>query len=212
MKFNDNEIQKTLAELQTIIKQIQKKSTREIEKSLTAKSQELATQLTAYSGTKFSHEFYENASELVEAITQMRLTPAVQKALVEMQLLAPLNELVSQIRTAVYKHEALRESTKPTSKSSSTNPITAAQQRAELAAQHSMEATAAAEKANNEGLKILEEIQTEQKTGGGLIKEELIKKSIDITLTMYAKNAAAVLAADEATAAMLELKELVNKK
>jgi hypothetical protein len=121
-----------------------------------------------------------------------------------------LNELVDFLRTLVFKHETLKNQEKPISTPSSFNAVQAAQHRAEETSRQATKATADAEKANNEGLKILDQIKAEQSKSRGVVSEQLVNRSLAQTLIIYVKNTAAVIKVDEATAALIELEDLLE--
>lgn len=224
MKSNDNSITQTLAEIsQTLVvlhKTLEQPNAesaaklKTIANTLTNKITQLEPELTNYLGNTFSYEFYDNTSEIVEQISQLRLTVPKKKQLQELQLFDFLNKLVNLLRVAVYRHESLANTAiaaKPAPLTLSYDSLDVAKDNVNAATQRATAASAAAEKANVEGMKNLQKIQAEQKESGGLISPELFDQSIKHTVTMLALNTAAVLASDEAAVAITEMEDLVDK-
>lgn len=170
---------------------------------------ELKTLLSECKIVNITYEFCEAAANLIEAITDLRLTEgSLRQLLNETQLFTAANECVAAIKTALYQHEMLINQKPPLLPSG--NTLEAATARAEAAAKHAAESSALAEKASQQGVRQLGDLQELQKRGGD-IDPALFDQSVQHTLAMYAKNTAAVIAADEAAAAITELEEMIKQ-
>lgn len=187
-----------LRSLQTVLETLQQQST------------QLNEILATYTADQLTHEFLEQASDIIEYITDLRLVdPSYRKELNETGIYTVVNNLVSRLKKTIYLHPAIsdqyQEGQKPAGETLET-----IQKYAQDATKRAMEAAKAAEKANHEGAKYLDNIQKDQQKTGGLIDQKLMQDSFQHTLTMYAINATAVIAADEATAALIALEEMME--
>lgn len=173
-------------------------------------AKELINGVTELTLEQLTYEFFEQASDLIEYITDLRLVDIKSR-----QLLAAtgtyqqLTGLVKALKKIIYLHPAIAAQYFETHAASG-ETLDAVQKHAEEAAKYAMEAAKAAEKFNHEGALYLEKIQKQQQKGGGIIEPALMQDSIQHTLAMYAVNAAAVIAADEATAAMIMLEQSLD--
>jgi hypothetical protein len=175
--------------------------------SLQQQYAQIAELFSTFTIEQLTYEFFEQASDVIEYITDLRLVdPLYRQELNNSGIYALLNKLVNTLKKMIYLHPAIanqyHEEQKPAGETLET-----IQKYAEDAAKHAMEAARAAEKANREGTKYLDKIQKDQQKSGGLIDQKLMQDSFQHTLSMYATNAAAVIAADEATAAMVLLEQ-----
>jgi hypothetical protein len=173
--------------------------------------EDLKSALITHSSPIFPYEFYEQGSQITEQITALRLDKDRQQRLLKTSLFKLLNRLVSLLRDAVYRHPALNQQTASIDLTN-VNSIENAREKIQAAMQVAKDAGLAAQEANAQGAKYLKEIAAEQKKTAGLIDAELLKTSTDHTLTIYAKNAAAVIATDQVAAAIMELDQLLQAK
>lgn len=211
----DQEIRKILAEIGKTLTEVNKTGLgvdkiRALTTALEAQATKLNDQLTKANTTTFSYEFYRESSDVVEQISRFRLDPALKNQL--NNFLDIFNRIVAIIREAVFRHKAL---TQPASHeaqlSKAKNPLDAAQLRSQIATANAVQAAADAEKANEAGLEYIEKFN-ELNQKGEKINQHLVDESFEHTVTIFAKNAAAVLAADEAACALVNLNEAIEQE
>lgn len=213
----DKTIRETLAKISPVINDISKEpntSSPKFEKESTNFQQhltQLKKQLQEYKENNFSYEFYREASDVVEQITQIRLNPELRLKLKTHEIMAKFNDLVGTLRAAVFRHKSLVNSAAKSKYSSfPIDSLEHAREEAKATAEKAARAAAEAEQANEIGLAFIEKIQKEQ-TQGKIPSQQLIDESFEHTLTIYAKNAAAILAMDEAAIALANLDDVIEK-
>lgn len=220
MKPNDTSMVQTLTAIaQTLVRVHERVAQsnpgpglKEVAVTLEAQLHQLEPELASYAGTAFSYEFYDTTSEVVEQITRLRMTAEKKKLAAAAGLFDLFNPLVNGLRAAVYRHETLAGAMAvAVSAPPSAKPLEAARNKVNAATQRSSDASAAAERANAEGMKNLQKIQAEQQKSGGLITPALLDQSIKHTVAMLAFNTAAVLAADDAAVAITEMEDLIDQ-
>lgn len=213
---NDYEMQQTILKLKeklTQLSSLKKLNSQELEiliNSFGQLSATLKTQLNNYSDKEFSYEFYREASGVIEQITQFRLANELRSLLKENNIIDRFNNLVETIRSAVYRHPSLGSShaiQKPEAK----EPIEIAQMIARMATQQAAAAAADADKANEIGVEFIEKIQAAQMKNKE-VPQELLDQSFAHTLIIYAKNAASVLALDDAAVALANLNDAIEQQ
>lgn len=176
--------------------------------------QQLKQQLSIYQEPYFSYEFYNVACDLVEIITNLRLQKAWRDSLQPLNGMSMLDDSVHTLKTAVFRHEVLADPLyhEPAATAHYPDKLSAAQANIESATRRASAATAATERANVAAAKILESIQAAQNKTGGDLASHSIDQSLQITIELCARNAAAVIAADEVASAIIAYEELLGNE
>lgn len=211
----DQKIRNTLAEISKTLVAISKaelpmNSLKTLSSTLNEQANNLNTQLNSTTDSSFSYEFYSESSDVVEQITKLRLDDTLIDQVKTVTNL--LNSIVSTIREAVFRHKAFTETQlTDDQQTDGKDTLAIAQTKLNNATARATEAAAAAEKANEVGITFIEKFQQLQEQGQE-ITQELVDQSVEHSITIFAKNAAAVLAADEAACALVNLNEIIEQE
>ncbi len=220
---DDTQMNKTLDELireVTTIRTIAEKSSTQqnLEKYRDHLNQlqiQLDKQIKNHTSSHFSYEFYEDSSQCVELITQIRFIRTFRPQLKASGLFNALNQIVATVRQAVFRHEALKDQSEDTLLGSLANLQSLSPEmirtQIEEATLKVAAAIAEAEKANEVGADLLEKMQNEQLNTNAktFVSDETMAETMDITRKMFVKNAASIIITDEAATKILELEELL---
>lgn len=160
------------------------------------------------SSEDMTFEFFNMVCEVTENISALRLSEEpLRQILIDQKTFPFFNKLIRYLKDLVFLHPSLRDS-KPLEFPEPKNTTEALEQ-AEKTAHFAAQASDIAEKANAEGLQRYDLLKRQKETMGE-INSELIQNTNLLNLEAYAKNAAAVIAADAAAAAIAKLEDLTN--
>lgn len=168
----------------------------------------LPAELDKITAQNLTYEFFDAVSDVTENISALRLSEKnLRQTLSQEKVFQLFDDFVQALTQTVFLHESLRDE-KPTQLTLAKNAAEALKQ-AEKAAQTAAEASAAAQRANADSAKHFDEVmQRQQHTGE--IHPDLFQNAQSKSLEMYAKNAAAILAADVSAATIANLEELAD--
>ena len=215
MNIQDQEVRKALTEISKTLAETAKpglanEKLETLAKKLREQTTNLNNELANVPVTGFTYEFYSESSGVVEQITKLRMNSSLKSQI--NHLLDIFNILVSTIRQAVFKHNSFAGSHITESQfSTAKNTLESAQTYLKEATANAAGAAAEAEKANETGMEFIEKFH-ELNQKGQKICQDLADKSFEHTLTIFAKNAAAVLATDEAACALMHLNEIIEQE
>lgn len=170
---------------------------------------ELEARLKLFPGDEFSYEFYRNASDVIETITELRLAKPTRKLILDSDINDLFKRIATVIRTAVFRHPTLAQEKLPTISVTKNNSLQQAREVANQLTEYAATATTAAEKANELAMQYAQQLEQQQKSGE--IDGDLLNTSLEQTVTIFLKNTAAVLATEAATTALLELEAMLDR-
>lgn len=158
-------------------------------------------------------DFYENtaatARQSADIYSTDRLHPLLKNPLFRQNL----DDLIVLLRSDVYQHPILQGEINhyPSRNAQAPLDVDKASARLENAINYSESAEAAADTSSEEGSALIETLQHKmEKSKIDLPKPELFKEMADITIKIYARNAAADFAHEEVMSAKYDLEQLAN--